>query len=90
MLQPRGDYQRSEKEERIREVEALAEKILAEKQCFCLKDMAVTGRDLIADGMKPGKDLGAVLSELLGEVLRDPSHNTKEYLLEYSRTLRRS
>lgn len=46
----------------------------------------VTGRDLIADGMKPGKDLGAVLSELLGEVLRDPSHNTKEYLLEYSRT----
>lgn len=54
------------------------------------EDMAVTGRDLIADGMKPGKDLGAVLSELLGEVLRDPSHNTKEYLLEYSRTLRRS
>ena len=85
-----SDYQRSEKEERIREVEALAEKIFAEKQCFCLKDMAVTGRDLIADGMKPGKDLGAVLSELLGEVLRDPSHNTKEYLLEYSRTLRRS
>ena len=85
-----SDYQRSEKEERIREVEALAEKIFAEKQCFCLKDMAITGRDLIADGMKPGKDLGAVLSELLGEVLRDPSHNTKEYLLEYSRTLRRS
>lgn len=85
-----SDYQRSEKEERMREVEALAEKIFAEKQCFCLKDMAVTGRDLIADGMKPGKDLGAVLSELLGEVLRDPSHNTKEYLLEYSRTLRRS
>ena len=85
-----SDYQRSEKEERIREVEALVEKIFAEKQCFCLKDMAVTGRDLIADGMKPGKDLGAVLSELLGEVLRDPSHNTKEDLLEYSRTLRRS
>ena len=85
-----SDDQRAEKEERIREVEALAEKIFAEKQCFCLKDMAVTGRDLIADGMAPGKNLGEVLNELLGEVLRDPAHNTKEYLLEYSRTLRRS
>ena len=85
-----SDYQRAEKEERLKEVELLAEKIFEENQCFSLKDLAVSGRDLIDDGMEPGKQLGEVLSELLGEVLRDPAHNTKEYLLEYSRTLRRS
>ncbi|MFQ9150273.1 MAG: hypothetical protein ACLR6B_00540 [Blautia sp.] len=72
-----SDYQRAEKEERLKEVELLAEKIFEEKQCFSLKDLAVSGRDLIDDGMEPGKQLGEVLSELLGEVLRDPAHNTK-------------
>jgi tRNA nucleotidyltransferase (CCA-adding enzyme) len=31
--------------------------------------------------MKPGKEIGAILQEMLQEVLEDPSKNTKEYLL---------
>lgn len=46
-----------------------------------LKDLAVKGDDLVAAGVRPGPDVGEVLKRLLGEVLDDPTKNTKEYLL---------
>ena len=47
-----------------------------------LKTLAVTGKDLIAMGWKPGKDLGETLNRLLERVLEEPEFNTKENLLE--------
>ncbi|MDO5591667.1 MAG: hypothetical protein Q4G57_02120 [Bacillota bacterium] len=44
--------------------------------------MAVSGKDLIAAGAAPGKEIGRILHEMLEEVLREPAHNTREYLLE--------
>ena len=61
--------------------EALAEEILAQKECLTLKQLAVGGGDLIAAGMKPGPQMGRELSRLLGLVLDDPRRNTREYLL---------
>src|SRR6266576_509158 len=46
-----------------------------------LKDLAVSGDDLLAAGVRPGPDVGTTLTKLLGEVLEDPTRNTKEYLL---------
>ena len=46
-----------------------------------LKMLAVTGKDLIAAGMKPGKELGDTLDKFLEMVLEDPEKNSKEYLL---------
>ena len=51
-----------------------------------LKDLAVTGGDLIRAGMKPGKELGTALEMLLGLVLEEPERNTAGYLLEVIRT----
>jgi tRNA nucleotidyltransferase (CCA-adding enzyme) len=48
---------------------------------LALKDLAVKGDDLIAAGVRPGPDVGEVLKRLLGEVLDDPTKNTKQYLL---------
>ena len=81
-------YQREEKLAYLAGTERLACGILEKRQCFTLKDLAVTGKDLIADGMKPGKELGRILNLLLEKVLEEPECNTKEYLTEYSRTLR--
>ena len=83
-----SDYQKEEKLAHIQEMVRLAEEIFEKQQCFCMKDLKVTGRDLIADGMQPGKELGRVLDELLKEVIREPEHNEKEFLLEYSRSIR--
>ncbi|MCM1387219.1 MAG: CCA tRNA nucleotidyltransferase [Bacillus sp. (in: Bacteria)] len=80
-IMAQSDYQR---EEKLRELETLREiydKILERKECFCLKDLAVSGSDLIAAGMEPGKEIGVTLHKLLEDVLENPEHNQKEYLL---------
>ena len=58
------------------------EKALARNEAFSLKDLAVSGKDLIASGIKPGKYMGIILKELLEAVLDDPALNTREKLLE--------
>ena len=49
--------------------------------CVSLKQLAVNGKDLVALGMAPGKQIGEQLERLLQEVLENPEKNTKEYLL---------
>lgn len=61
--------------------EAEYRRILVEGDCLYLKDLAVTGADLIALGMVPGKELGETLQKLLAAVLEDPGRNQKEILL---------
>ena len=62
--------------------------ILKKKQCLCIKDLKVSGRDLIADGMKPGKEMGEILARLLELVLEEPERNEKNWLMDESRKLR--
>ena len=55
--------------------------IRAAKDPLTLKDLAVTGDDLIAAGVRPGPEVGETLARLLAEVLDDPTRNTREQLL---------
>ena len=64
------------------EIRAKAERILAERQCLTLKDLAVDGRDVIAAGIEPGPEVGRVLNGLLERVLRGETPNTRKTLLE--------
>jgi len=64
------------------------ERILAESQAFSLKDLAVSGRDLMAIGVEPGRNLGKILNELLEAVLDDPGLNTRDDLLKIAEKLR--
>ena len=74
-------YEQDEKIEHLNEVERIYQEIIAKGQCVSLKTLAVSGKDLIQAGMKPGKELGDKLAELLEVVLDNPELNTKEYLL---------
>lgn len=76
-------YRREEKIRNLDEIELLYRKIIEEEQCVSLKTLAVTGKDLIKAGMKPGKEIGDKLGEMLGIVIEDPGKNTKEELLKY-------
>lgn len=75
-------YERAEKLEWIAKVEKLYREILKDRECLSLKDLAVTGRDLIRAGCAPGPELGRILNEMLQDVLEHPEHNNKEYLLQ--------
>jgi len=57
------------------------EEVLAKSNVLSLKDLAVSGTDLMGIGIKPGKAMGAILSQLLETVLNDPQENTREKLL---------
>jgi len=60
---------------------AVVKAIRAAHDPLTVRDLAVTGDDLLAAGVRPGPDVGATLARLLDEVLEDPARNTKEYLL---------
>lgn len=75
-------YEREEKLEWIAKVEKLYREILKDRECLSLKDLAVTGRDLIRAGCAPGPELGRILNEMFQDVLEHPEHNNKEYLLQ--------
>lgn len=77
-----------EKKEYLRKLTAIYQEILDKQQCLSVKNLAVNGRDLIADGMKPGKELGVMLEKLLEYVLENPEANECKTLLAVSRELR--
>ena len=79
-----SEYQRADKLKNLDEVEQTYAEIIEKGQCVSLKELAVTGRDLIRAGMKPGKEIGEKLNELLNLVIENPEMNTKEILLKYS------
>lgn len=59
--------------------------ICRQGQCVSLKTLAITGRDLIRLGCRPGPGLGELLEAALHEVLDDPQKNTKEYLEAFAK-----
>lgn len=78
-------YRRREKQARLDSVRDAYRQIIEEKQCVSLKTLAVTGRDLIENGYRPGREIGEKLEKLLNLVLEDPEKNQKEILLEIIR-----
>lgn len=79
-----SDYQRQKKLDNLAEYERLYNEIIEREECLSLKELAVNGADLIEAGMKPGKEIGEVLKQLLELVIEDPEKNTKEYLMRYT------
>ena len=80
-----SEYRREEKLERLEESRRLYEEIQRKQECISVKMLAVSGKDLITAGMKPGKEIGDTLNAFLELVLEDPEKNTKEYLLSKGR-----
>lgn len=77
-----SDYKREEKEQELADIRKVYDKILEAGDCLTLKDLALSGKDLIAQGMRPGKELGETLQKLFDYVLENPEKNSKEDLLE--------
>ena len=82
-VKAQSPYRRREKIENIVAVRELYRKALLEDECVTLRQLAVSGRELMDLGMKPGRDLGSMLSELLEYVIDDPARNRKDILCDY-------
>ena len=67
------------------EDERILHEITAERGCLHVKDLAVSGNDLLALGLKPGAAVGGTLSRLLDLVLDEEVPNEKGALLAAAR-----
>ena len=76
-----SDFMRREKLENLNDYGREYERIMREGECCSLRTLAVSGRDLIELGIKPGPFMGEILGMLLERVLEDPSLNEKKKLL---------
>ncbi len=70
---------------RLDQWEALVDQVLAEGDCFTLRDLAINGNDLLAAGFQAGPELGRALRHLLGEVQEGRLENDKAVLLDEAR-----
>ncbi len=76
-----SEYKRTEKIAYVSEYERLYQNIVAKGDCLSLKQLAVTGRDIMALGVKQGKEIGEILNWLLEQVIEEPERNTRMFLL---------
>jgi len=58
------------------------EEVLTRSRALSLKDLAISGSDLMSLGIPAGKTIGVILRELFEAVLEDQALNTREKLLE--------
>lgn len=82
-VKAQSSYRRREKIENIIAMRDIYQETLLRGHCVTLQDLAVSGKDLMAAGMKPGRELGSMLSELLEWVIDEPDCNRKEILCKY-------
>ena len=64
------------------QIPLLMQQIREADECFSLKRLAVNGKDLIALGWKPGKEIGEILSSLLDDVIDGKLPNDRDALLK--------
>jgi tRNA nucleotidyltransferase (CCA-adding enzyme) len=72
--------------ERLRELRRVVER--EKTSAHRLRDLAVTGDDLIGIGFAPGPEIGRTLRALLDEVVKAPELNTREKLLARAKALK--
>jgi len=75
-----GEAARSEMDA-LEKAKAMADEIIAQGQCFTLRDLALSGRDLLDAGMPPGPEVGKVLNGLLERVMDGETPNERQALL---------
>lgn len=70
----------------LAELKSRIERIVKDGEALSLRDLAVNGHDLAEIGIPKGREMGAMLSELLDTVLEDPSLNTREQLIRIAKS----
>ena len=80
-------YKREEKIQTLDTVSAEVERIIQSGECYNLKMLAVSGKDLIRMGVKSGEEIGVILKKILREVMKGNLENEKETLLSFAKEM---
>lgn len=75
--------------DQIADAEEIAKNLAAQKPCLSLRELQINGRTLMDIGIPQGRKLGAVLAQLLDEVIDGVTKNTQEALTTRAREIYR-
>ena len=73
--------------DQIADAEEIAKNLAAQKPCLSLHELQINGRTLMDIGIPQGRKLGAVLAQLLDEVIDGVTKNTQEALTTRAREI---
>lgn len=73
--------------DQIADAEEIAKNLAAQKPCLSLRELQINGRTLMDIGIPQGRKLGAVLAQLLDEVIDGVTKNTQEALTTRAREI---
>lgn len=75
--------------DQIADAEEIAKNLAVQKPCLSLRELQINGRTLMDIGIPQGRKLGAVLAQLLDEVIDGVTKNTQEALTTRAREIYR-
>ena len=87
-IMAQSDYKHKEKLEKLDLACEVYEKILADKDCFTLKQLKINGNDIKKLGVTEGVKIGKILKMLLSLVIEDKLENKKSALLNKAEEIR--
>lgn len=73
--------------DQIADAEEIAKNLAEQKPCLSLRELQINGRTLMDIGIPQGRKLGAVLAQLLDEVIDGVTKNTQEALTTRAREI---
>lgn len=87
-IMAQSEYKHKEKLEKLNLACRVYEEILADKDCFTLKQLEINGNDIKKLGVTEGVKIGKILKMLLSLVIEDKLENEKSALLNKAEEIR--
>lgn len=75
-----SDHLKEEKIKNTESIKKLYDEIIRDKDCFTVKQLDITGKDIMGLGIPAGPKIGEILNYLLERVMDDPSLNENDKL----------
>jgi poly(A) polymerase/tRNA nucleotidyltransferase (CCA-adding enzyme) len=79
----KGNRKKDIKEEKVKDILRIVRKIEKDNNAIKIKDLAISGKDLIEIGHQPGYIFNVILKDCLNLIIDNPEHNNKAYLYNY-------
>jgi len=70
---------------RLESIVQICHELIEQGDCLTVKELAVSGSDLISSGFTEGPQIGKILTELLDRVMDETLENTYEALISYAK-----
>lgn len=74
--------QRISRIDKVFMIHDIASRVILDRQCFQIKDLAITGYDILSLDVKPGPKVGEILNHLLDKVIEEEIKNDRDILIE--------